>query len=226
MKRLLEGCEDIIQNLPENIIWCYDMDQTLYHGMQETIPNITFIEGVPNDLEATLDPSVGNLIVLDDMKHQLSRNPRVTDLFTKGSHHLNLLVIFIVQNLFHKGKELRGISLNCHYLVIFKSPRDNSQIIHLAKQTNPGSVKYVLKRFRMRPQSFMGTFYMISNRKQWTILEFDLVYFPESNKWLMLRSNKIQKTLYNNNNNNNNTNNNNNNNNNNNDNNNNNNNNL
>ena len=69
VKRLLEGGEDIIQNTPENIIWCYGMDQTLYHGMQETIPNITFVEGVPNDLEATLDPSVRNLIVLDDMMH-------------------------------------------------------------------------------------------------------------------------------------------------------------
>ena len=147
VKRLLEGGEDTIQNPPENIIWCYGMDQKLYHDMQETIPNITFVEGVPNDLESTLDPSVRNLIVLDDMMHRLSRNPRVTDLFTKGSHHLNLSVIFIVQNLFHKGKELRDISLNCHYLVIFKSLRDNNQIIHLAKQTNPGCVKYVQEAF-------------------------------------------------------------------------------
>ena len=96
------------------------MDQIFYHGMQEAIPNITFVEGVPNNLEVTLDPSVRNLIVLDDMMHQLSRNPRITDLFTKGSHHLNLSVNFIVQNIFYKGKELRDISLNCHYLVIFK----------------------------------------------------------------------------------------------------------
>ena len=105
VKRLSEGGEDIIQNPPENIIRCYGMEQTLYNDMQETIPNITFVEGVPNDLEATLDPSVWNLIVLDDMMDQLSRNPRITDLFTKGSHHLNLSVIFIVQNLFHKVKE-------------------------------------------------------------------------------------------------------------------------
>ena len=52
VKRLLEGSKDTIQN------------QTLYHDMQETIPNITIVEGVSNDLEATLDPSVRNLIVL------------------------------------------------------------------------------------------------------------------------------------------------------------------
>ena len=63
VKRLLEGGEDTIQNPPENIIWCYGMDQKLYHDMQETIPNITFVEDVPNDLEATLDLSVRNLSV-------------------------------------------------------------------------------------------------------------------------------------------------------------------
>ena len=170
VKRLLEGVEDIIQNTPENIIWCYGMDQKLYHGMQETIPNITFVKGVPNDLEATLDPSVRNLIVLDDMMHQLSRNPRVTDLFTKGSHHLNLSVIFIVQNLFHKGKEFRDISLNCHYLVIFKSPRNNSQIIHLAKQTNPGSVKYVHEAFKDATAKPYG--YILYDLKPQTMKDF------------------------------------------------------
>ena len=147
VKRLLEGGEETIQNPPDRIIWCYGIDQQLYHEMQETMPNISFVEGIPNDLETSLDPSVRNVIVLDDMMQELSRNPRIANLFTKGSHHLNLSVIFIVQNLFHKGKELRDISLNCHYLVIFKSPRDNSQIIHLAKQMHPGNVKFVQESF-------------------------------------------------------------------------------
>ena len=29
-----------------------------------------------------------------------------------------------VQNIFHQGKEIRNISLNAHYIVLFKSPRD------------------------------------------------------------------------------------------------------
>ena len=35
------------------------------------------------------------------------------------------------------------MSLNCHYLVLFKSPRDSSQVNHLAKQMFPGHVKYI-----------------------------------------------------------------------------------
>ena len=62
-------------------------------------------------------------------------NPPVTNLFSKGSHHRNLSVIHIVQNLFRQNKEHRTINLNAQYLVVFKNSRDNFQIIHSAKQT-------------------------------------------------------------------------------------------
>ena len=79
---------------------------------------------------------------------ELSNDPRITSLFTKGCHHRNLSVIFILQKIFHRGKELRDMSLNCHYLVLFKSPRDSSQINHLAKQMFPGHVKYMQESFQ------------------------------------------------------------------------------
>ena len=73
---------------------------------------------------------------------------RVTKLFTKGSHHRNISVMYIVQNLFGKNKEQRTSSLNSHYLVVFKNPRDASQITHLAKQMYPGKLKYVQESFK------------------------------------------------------------------------------
>ena len=110
----------MIDGVPENIIWCYGMYQPAYGEMQRTIPNITFI-GVPSDLESVINPSIRNLVVIDDLMQELSNDPRLTDLFTKGFHHRNLSVIFILQNIFHRGKELRDMSLNCHYLVLFKT---------------------------------------------------------------------------------------------------------
>ena len=73
---------------------------------------------------------------------------RVTRLFTKGSHHRNLSDMYIVQNLFGKNKEQRTISLNSHYLVIFQSPRDASEITHLAQQMYPGKLKYLQEAFK------------------------------------------------------------------------------
>ena len=34
--------------------------------MLRTIPNITFVEGVPGDLESIVDPTIRNLVVIDD----------------------------------------------------------------------------------------------------------------------------------------------------------------
>ena len=42
-------------------------------------------------------------------------------------------VIYIVQNLFHHGKGRRSVSLNSHYLVLFKNSQDKLQILTLAK---------------------------------------------------------------------------------------------
>ena len=41
------------------IIWCYGMYQPAYDEMLRTIPNNTFVEGVPGDLETLLIPLFG-----------------------------------------------------------------------------------------------------------------------------------------------------------------------
>ena len=133
--------------------------------MLRTIPNITFVKGVPGDLESMVDPTIRNLVVIDDLMRELSNDQRITNLFTRGCHHRNLSVIFIVQNSFHRGKELRDMSLNCHYLVMFKSLRDSSQVSHLAKQMFPGMSNTCKRRFRMRQNALMATCYATSNRK-------------------------------------------------------------
>ena len=80
------------------------------------------------------------------------------NLFTKGSHHRNLSVIYIVQNLFHQGKGNRSISLNSHYLVLFKNPRDKLQIVTLAKQMYPSETAWFIKEYEeavRRPYGYL-----------------------------------------------------------------------
>ena len=66
VKRLLECGEDMIEGAPENIFWCYGIYQPAYDEMQRNIPNITFVEVVPSDLESMINPSMRNLVVIDD----------------------------------------------------------------------------------------------------------------------------------------------------------------
>jgi hypothetical protein len=98
--------------------------------MSRTQPNIELVRGIPDGLEyvSYFDPSVNNLIVLDDLMTAAKNDNRVGDLFTKGSHHRCLSTIYVVQNQFAQGKASRDVSLNCQYLVLFNSPVDRHQI--------------------------------------------------------------------------------------------------
>ena len=72
------------------------------------------------------------LLVIDDLMSET--NSEINELFTKGSHHQNISVIFITQNLFYTEKDTRTMNLNTHYIVLFKNPRDATQVAHFGRQ--------------------------------------------------------------------------------------------
>ena len=80
------------------------------------------------------------LLIIDDLMSKT--DGRVTNLFTKGSHHMNASIVHISQNLYYKGKENRTISLSTHYRVLFMNPRNAAQISHLWRQIFPERAKY------------------------------------------------------------------------------------
>ena len=160
VKSLLENAQKTISPRPQRIIWCYGQWQPSYFDMMRTMPGIEFNQGIPDDIDNAdyLDTSQRNLIVLDDLMAQSGKDKRIADLFTKGSHHRNLSIIYIVQNVFHQGKEMRNISLNAHYIVLFKSPRDKQQISMLARQVNPGKVQEFMRSYEdatRRPHGYL-----------------------------------------------------------------------
>lgn len=91
------------------------------------------------EAESLISEHKPDLVCVDDLMTELGSDPQLTSLFTKKSHHLGFSVFFIVQNLFPPGKQMRNLSLNCHYVFIFKNPRDKSQINHFARQVLPGN---------------------------------------------------------------------------------------
>jgi len=56
--------------------------------------------------------------------------------------------LYLTQNLFYGSKQNRTISLNSHYLVLFKNARDATQISHLASQMYPGKSKFLIDAYR------------------------------------------------------------------------------
>lgn len=133
---------------PEEIVWCYGVYQNKVFREISSIVNggggggckARFVEGVPDASE--FDGQRPALLILDDLMHEAGKS--VADLFTRDSHHRNISVIFLTQNIFAKSAYSRTINLNAHYLVIFKNPRDRAQIAHLSRQMYPGSVSAFL----------------------------------------------------------------------------------
>ena len=73
----------------------------------------------------------------------ISCRVRVGISWSTNGRHLNLSVVFVSQNLFYNGNKCRTISLNSTYIVVFKNPRDQSQIRHLACQMFPSKPKFL-----------------------------------------------------------------------------------
>lgn len=130
-----------IHSPPQRIVWLYRRWQPLYDVIRRTVhPKVEFIQGIPIDLDkdSFLDPRMRNLIVLDDFMSV--KDARINDLFTEGSHHRNLSIIAINQNLyFNKEPTQRR---NCHYLILFNNPIDKQQVLTLARQMYPGKANY------------------------------------------------------------------------------------
>src|SRR5436190_15921849 len=144
----------------ENIYWHHGS------GVQPALSDarIQFKTGLPdmNDFDASA--AGPNLIIIDDMMRETDAN--VVDLFTKGSHHRNLSVFFITQNLFHQGRGQRDISLNAHYIICFKNPRDRAQIRHLARQVFPDETRFIEEAYADATRTPHG--YLLLDLKQST----------------------------------------------------------
>ena len=142
VKAIIE--EKVINPFPKNILCLYAADQPLYKGMKE----VEFYRGIPDDIEDRFNPKEENLLIIDDLMTQCHSDERMTRLFSVGSSHKNLSVIFIVHDLFHQGKKMRNISLNTHYIILFKNPRDSQQISTLARQMYPGNSHFLIEAYQ------------------------------------------------------------------------------
>lgn len=138
------GC---IEPPPKAVYWFYgteNLEQQEYIESVSLYP-VEFQEGLSRFSEVELQPN--SLIVLDDLMSDVANSNEVAELFTRGMHHRKLSVLLLVQNVFYRGNKAREISLNCHYVVLFKNPRDNSQINQLARQIFPNKQVFLREAF-------------------------------------------------------------------------------
>ena len=129
-------------------------DRIIYYSGQ-SFPRFNYIHGISiektssfnQDNLNTINNLMNNLIIIDDNMRQVTNDLLISDLFTKLSHHLNITVVLLVQNLFPKSKFMRDISLNSTYLVLMSNPREKLQIKILSSQIDGSDNLFILKAF-------------------------------------------------------------------------------
>ena len=137
---------------PEKILYCFTEFQP--RSFDPYSSKVQFHQGMP--LLDMFDGKHRVLVILDDLMAQCSQT--TSDLFTRVSHHRNLSVVFLVQNLFQKNAHARTISLNSHYMILFKNPRDTGQFAVMARQMYGKRWHFVQEAFRdatREPHSYL-----------------------------------------------------------------------
>ena len=75
--------------------------------------------------------------MLDNLMTEGGEDKELLDLFTKHSHHQNITVLYLCQDMFPPGKYAKSISRNAQYVIAFKNPRDQLGIRNLLLQAFP-----------------------------------------------------------------------------------------
>lgn len=167
VKKMLKALPYYVTPCPERIVWAYGIrnDKQFDEIRACSEPRVVeFVEGIPS--ADTFNAEDRNLLIIDDLMGDAGRSKAVADLFTKGCHHRNISVILILQNLFHQGKVMRDIHTSTNYLILFKNPRDTTQLYHLQRQCFPNCNNFLLEAYKLATSEPYG--YLLVDFQQTT----------------------------------------------------------
>src|SRR5262245_5399622 len=158
MRKIIRHSSTLISPPPEKIVWYYSEHQP--DLVKELGHLVEFKEGCPEMHD--FDGLQRTLVVIDDLMSECG--DQISKMFTKGSHHRNISVWFIVQNFFHHNKEMRTITLNAQYVIFFMNPRDSQQIAIFARQMYGNDANSLIDAYRSATSEPHG--YLLVDLKQ------------------------------------------------------------
>ena len=162
--KLLKAKRVLMHPAPPTVLLYFSENQPLFGRMlneglvqaaYSTLPDYDEMRGIAKKYKK----NGGALIIFDDCMHAID-TPNFELIFSQLSHHANASFISVQQTLFNsRSKNLRIASLNTKYLVLFKFPRDNSQVYHLGRQFRPTDPSFLFQCYqRMTKAKFAYLF--------------------------------------------------------------------
>ena len=137
---IIDNKDIIFSQPPTAVLYCYNIHQDIFEEIEAKNSSVKFHQGLPSsDTVDQFGKDRGSkLLVLDDLANVAGRSEDIEQLMTQKSHHLNIYVVYITQNIFDKQKNNRTISLQFDYIFLFRNFRDKGQIACLGRQLYPG----------------------------------------------------------------------------------------
>ena len=120
---LIRQRHKLITPVPERVIYSYKAYQPLFETLDA---GVELVQGQ----NYKLDKTIPTLLIIDDQFAE--KNEKLIDLFCVQSHHKNTSVILVSQSLYFDDKSYRIACKNAMYTILFKSPRDNRSVNHMA----------------------------------------------------------------------------------------------
>ena len=141
---LLKHSNKMFTEKVDEIYYCYEAWQECYN-------TIKHVDGVDKVLMYKGMPSVDQckkwsymkqhvIVVFDDLMTELSNDKDMIKFVTVYSHHMRITMLVLLHNIF--PPKLRTMSLNTHYVVLFKNKRDTLQVEMFARRVMKDRVKY------------------------------------------------------------------------------------
>lgn len=141
IKKLLKYKGQLIDPEPTHVLYCYgEINPEI---MKLKHDGIELFNGIPTKEDIFKRPA-NMLLILDDLITDI--DPSFLEvLYTRGSHHWNVSVITVTQNLFDKN--IKVARINSHYIILMKNPQGLLQVKTLGSHLFPGKSKYFLESY-------------------------------------------------------------------------------
>ena len=175
VSKLLDNQEQVFNLRFHRIIYCSDGSRLKTETNNDSVETY---ENFDKELFESFNPKQNNCLIIDDFMHRAANDIEISELFTKRSHHQNVTIILLLQNIFPKSKYMTDIKRNASYIVLMSNPIDEKSIKLLSNHLDPSN-----------PLFIYNCFIDATKNKPFSYLFIDL--HPEQNSEIRIRTNVI-----------------------------------
>lgn len=177
--KFVENYNSLIEPAPRHVLYCYGVYNNNVLKMQDMGVETYF--GLPTE-QMIRQRQKPMLLVLDDLMME-AKSDFLDLLFTRGSHHWGVSILFITQNMFEKS--MKTARNNAHYLVLLRNPSGQLQIRNLGTQLFPRNLTYFMESYKSATSANYGYLVVDMHPSSPELMRLRTCIFPEDNRQLL-----------------------------------------